>query len=238
MLSIVSNESGENNETKNLRRNVQLALNDSSVFLEPRHTNVQALCFLAMHGEDYAAPNLSWMLLGHACRQAEALGLHSSTHQDADSQQQRLCLFWLLFLLDKSCSLSFSRPAFLPTTLYHSVPLPDRSFLLKFKPHERAWFVNGQPSVHGSRFGAEYFTHYIQWAKLAGSVVDLLATDGSIYRKREIRLSLEAWYRDTNEVCYTPFAWLKASELILENSPSQPSPMPKVPRQVPAKCGK
>ncbi|OQE10701.1 hypothetical protein PENFLA_c081G08660 [Penicillium flavigenum] len=199
MLCIVSNENGENSETKNFRRNVQLALNDSSIFLEPCLVNVQALCFLAMHGEDYAAPNLSWMLLGHACRQAEALGLHSPTHQDADWRQQRLCLFWLLFLIDKSCSLSFSRPAFLPTALYHNVPLPDRSFLLKFKPHERAWFANGQPSIHGSRFGAEFFTHYVQWAKLAGSVVDLLATADSIHRKQEIRSSLEAWYLDTNQ---------------------------------------
>ncbi|KAJ6190261.1 Transcription factor [Penicillium mononematosum] len=199
MLCIVSNENGENSETKNFRRNVQLALNDSSIFLEPCLVNVQALCFLAMHGEDYAAPNLSWMLLGHACRQAQALGLHSPTHQDTDSRQQRLCLFWLLFLIDKSCSLSFSRPAFLPTAFYHNVPLPDRSFLLKFKPHERAWFVNGQPSVYGSRYGSEFFTHYIQWAKLAGSVVDLLATDGSIHRKQEIRSSLETWYLDTNQ---------------------------------------
>ncbi|OQD98335.1 hypothetical protein PENSOL_c009G03385 [Penicillium solitum] len=95
MLSIASNENGENGETKIFRRNVQLALNDSSIFLKPSYANVQALCFLAMHGEDYAAPNLSWMLLGHACRQAEALGLHSPAHQDLDSRQQRLCLLAL-----------------------------------------------------------------------------------------------------------------------------------------------
>jgi hypothetical protein len=77
MLSIASDENGEGEETNKFRRNVQLALNDSRIFLEPRHANVQTLCFLAMNDEDYAAPNLSWMLLGHACRQAEALVLHS-----------------------------------------------------------------------------------------------------------------------------------------------------------------
>ncbi|KAJ5827562.1 Transcription factor [Penicillium robsamsonii] len=199
MLSIAENESGENDETKNFRRNVQVALNDSRIFLEPRYANVQALCFLAMHGEDYAAPNLSWMLLGHACRQAEALGLHSPAHHDVDSRQQRLCVFWLLFLIDKSCSLSFGRPAFLPTALYKNVPLPDQSFLLKFIPHERAGFGDGQGSSYGSRFGAEIITRSIQWAKLGGSVVDLLTTDGSVYRKQDIRSSLEDWYLNTNQ---------------------------------------
>ncbi|KAJ5383252.1 Transcription factor, partial [Penicillium concentricum] len=199
MLSIVSNENGENGETKNFRRNVQLALNDSSIFLEPRYANVQALCFLAMHGEDYAAPNLSWMLLGHACRQAEALDLHSPAHQDVDSRQQRLCLFWMLFLIDKSCSLSFGRPAFLPTALYRDVPLPEQSFLLKFVPHERAGFGDGQGSACGSRFGAAIITRSIYWAKLGGSVADLLAMDGSVHRRQEIRSSLENWYLETDQ---------------------------------------
>ncbi|CAI7583720.1 unnamed protein product [Penicillium glandicola] len=198
ILSMASNDNGENSETKNFRHNVQLALNDSSIFLEPRHANVQALCFLAMHGEDYAAPNLSWMLLGHACRQAQALGLHSPGQQEVDSQQ-RLCLFWLLFLIDKACSLSFGRPAFLPTALYQNVPLPDQSFLLKFKPHEGAAFGNGQVSAHGSHFGAEILIRSIQWAKLGGLVSDLLAMDSPVHRKQEIRSSLEAWYLDTNQ---------------------------------------
>ncbi|KAJ5494629.1 Transcription factor, partial [Penicillium fimorum] len=199
MLSIASNENGENGETKNFRRNVQIALNDSSIFLEPRYANVQALCFLAMHGEDYAAPNLSWMLLGHACRQAEALGLHSPADHDVDSRQQRLCLFWLLFLIDKSCSLSFGRQAFLPTTLYKNVPLPDQSSLLKFVPHERPGFGGGQVSSYGSRFGAEIITRSIQWAKLGGSVVDVLAVDGLVHRKQDILSRLEDWYLSTNQ---------------------------------------
>jgi hypothetical protein len=209
MLSVASNENGENGETNNFRRNVQLALNDSRIFLEPRYANVQTLCLLAMHGEDYAAPNLSWMLLGHACRQAEALGLHSPAHQDLDSRQQRLCLFWFLFLLDKSCSLAFGRPAFLPTALYQNVPVPDQSFLLKFSPHERVGFGDGQVSSYGSRFGAEVFTRSIQWAKLAGSVVDLLAMDASVPRKQEIQSNLEAWYLDTNQVRWKAFNEIK-----------------------------
>jgi hypothetical protein len=200
MLSIASDENGESEETNKFRRNVQIALNDSRIFLEPRHANVQALCFLAMHGEDYAAPNLSWMLLGHACRQAEALGLHSPGQRDVESGQKQLCLFWLLFMIDKSCSLAFGRPAFLPTNFYKNVPLPQRSFLLRFNPHERATFANYQDLAHGSEFGAEVVTQSIQWAKLGGSLVEILATGESSNAKKDIRAKLETWFLDTNQV--------------------------------------
>ncbi|KAJ6089455.1 Transcription factor [Penicillium canescens] len=178
---------------------MQLAVNDSSIFLEPRHANVQALAFLAMHGEDYAAPNLSWMLLGHACRQAEALGMHSPTHQAPEHRQQRLCIFWLIFLIDKSCSLAFGRPAFLPTALYGNVPLPDQNFILKFNPHERAAFGGQQGASKGSRFGAEVLIRSIQWAKLAGVLSDLLSTDDSTNARVEIRSELEKWHLETEQ---------------------------------------
>jgi hypothetical protein len=179
---------------------MQLALNNSNIFLEPRHANVQALAFLAMHGEHYAAPNLSWMLLGHACRQAEALGMHSPTHQAPEHRQQRLCLFWLLFLIDKSCSLAFGRPACLPTALYENVPLPDQNFILKFNPHERAAFGGQQGASKGSRFGAEVVIRSIQWAKLAGVLSDLLSTDNSANARVEIRSELEKWHLETEQV--------------------------------------
>jgi hypothetical protein len=200
MLSVISNETGESDETTRFRHNMQLALNNSSIFLEPRHINVQALVFLAMHGEDYAAPNLSWMLLSHACRQAEALGLHSPLHQPPEHRQQRLCLFWMLFLIDKSCSLSFGRPAFLPTALYENVPLPERSFMLKFNPHERAAFGGQQGPSNGSRFGAEVVLRSIQWAKLAGRLSDILSTGDSSNMRIEIRLEMEKWYLETESV--------------------------------------
>ncbi|KAJ5297882.1 Transcription factor [Penicillium antarcticum] len=198
ILSVMSNETGESDETSRFRRNMQLALNDSSVFLEPRHVNVQALVFLAMHGEDYAAPNLSWMLLGHACRQAEALGIHLPYHQPPEHRQQRLCLFWMLFLIDKSCSLAFGRPAFLPTALYQNVPLPDPTFILKFNPHERVAFGGQQGVSKGSQFGAEVLMRSIQWAKLAGVLSDLLSTGDSSNARVEIRSKLERWYLETD----------------------------------------
>lgn len=118
MLALISAEHGDNNQVERFRRNMQLALNNSSIFLEPREENIQALVLLAVHGEDFSSPNLSWMLVGHACRQAEALGLHAASDNDSDVRQRKLCLFWLLFAIDKSCALAFGRPTFLHQVIH------------------------------------------------------------------------------------------------------------------------
>ncbi|KAJ5847461.1 Transcription factor [Penicillium solitum] len=79
--------------------------------------------------------------------------------------------------------------------------LEKETVFLKFKPHERAVFEDGQgrgPTC-GSRFGAEIITRSIQWAKLGGSVVNLLAMDGSVHKKQEIRSSLGTWWLDAHE---------------------------------------
>ncbi|PYI27435.1 hypothetical protein BP00DRAFT_405016 [Aspergillus indologenus CBS 114.80] len=190
---------GDSKEAAVLRQNVHLALNNSSIFLEPRDVNVQVLAFLAMHGEDYAAPNTSWMLLGSACRQAEALGMHISSSQGSfESRQHHLCLFWLLFLMDKSCSLAFGRPAFLPTALYHHVPLPDESTLLMFQPHTRMHGTEIPQRV--SHFGAQMLRCSIELAKLMGILADVLATGHStIYSRAELRSRLNAWYSNSNQ---------------------------------------
>ncbi|KNG89742.1 hypothetical protein ANOM_001973 [Aspergillus nomiae NRRL 13137] len=195
LLSDISTGDDSSSETAKLRRNVQLALNDSRIFLEPREANVQALTILAAHGEDYAAPNLSWMLLGHACRQAEALGLHALGHRSAESRQKQLCLFWLLFVMDKSCSLAFGRPAFLPTAVYQNVPLPDDDILISF--HLRDGEENAQKV---SKFGAQLFKRSTELSKLIGLVLDVLATDASSPAKGDIRGKLDDWYEDTNQV--------------------------------------
>ncbi|EXM07504.1 hypothetical protein FOIG_02510 [Fusarium odoratissimum NRRL 54006] len=89
----------ENAKAQKYRNNMKLALNDSRIFLEPHEVNLQALVMLAIHGEDYASPNSSWMLIGHACRQAEALGFPIASTADYVTTQRRLSLFWLLFAM-------------------------------------------------------------------------------------------------------------------------------------------
>lgn len=162
--------------------------------------NVQALTLLAIHGEDFAAPNLSWMLLGHACRQAEALGLHVRTSKGTfDDSQQKLCLFWMLFTLDKSCAIAFGRPAFLPFNLYRHVPLPDEQFMRQFSPHDTGVAGNQPQSSKTSDFGAMMFKKTIELSKLTSDVLEILGV-ANLEAKDDIRSKLDLWFLNTNMV--------------------------------------
>ncbi|KAG7071366.1 Fungal specific transcription factor domain-containing protein, partial [Colletotrichum scovillei] len=200
MLAQVSPEKQDHGEeAARFRQNMRIALNDSRIFLEPRQVNVQALALLAVHGEDYASPNLSWMLVGHACRQAEALGLHLLAPRDIESYQRSLSMFWLLFVLDKSCALAFGRSPFLPMKLYQDVPLPDFSYLLKFQPHLDSDFSSAPPAARPSEFGAHFFIRGIELAKIMGLVVDMLAPGSPPPLRETIKLQLEEWANQTKK---------------------------------------
>ncbi|KAJ5611392.1 hypothetical protein N7510_008111, partial [Penicillium lagena] len=199
LLAAISTEQDEYEDK--LRQNSQLALNDSRIFLEPSIVNVQALALLSIHGEDFAAPNVSWMLLGHACRQAEALGLHARAIEGTfDESQHRLCLFWMLFTLDKSCALAFGRPAFLPIALYRHVPLPDEQFMQNFRPHDTAVFGKQQQNSKGSDFGALLFKSTVGLAKLMSDVLEILGMAHSEEAKDDMQFKLDAWFSNTNMV--------------------------------------
>ncbi|KAK2063312.1 hypothetical protein LY76DRAFT_563433 [Colletotrichum caudatum] len=191
-------EENQANRADKFRRNVRRALNDSSIFLEPREINVQALALLAMHGEDYTSPNLSWMVVGHACRQAEALGLHAPPHADPESRQRGLAVFWMLFIVDKSCALAFGRSPFLPAHSYQDVPLPDFGYLLKFQPHTTDGLFGDSPKPsRRSHFGAHFFLAGVRLAKIMGSIIEFLSPGPSAFSRREIKMQLETWYAAT-----------------------------------------
>jgi hypothetical protein len=199
LLAAISTEKDEHEDR--LRQNAHLALNDCRIFLEPSLANVQALSLLAIHGEDFATPNLSWMLLSHACRQAEALGLHvRATKDTSDDYQHKLCLFWMLFTLDKSCALAFGRPAFLPFTLYRNVSLPNEEFMHKFTPHDSEALGSDHEISQSSDFGALMFKHTIELAKLTSNALEALGADISKKAKDEIRSEMEIWFSATNLV--------------------------------------
>jgi hypothetical protein len=203
MLGIVSVEQQHSQEVDHFRRNTRLALDNSNIFLEPRTVNIQTLVLLAMHGEDYASPSLSWMLIGHACRQVEALGLHSPKQSDFQSYQRSLCLFWFLFMIDKSCALAFGRSSFLPSQLYRNVPFPDQQFLLKFRPHEVLSTNNTNSPPHISKFGGHFMTRAMELSKVLGYTWDILVLTESAITDEHVRVQLDQWYRNTNQVCYT-----------------------------------
>ncbi|RGP80281.1 transcriptional regulatory [Fusarium longipes] len=184
-------------EAQGFRHNVKLALNDSKIFLEPHLTHLQSLILLAIHGEDYASPSLSWMLVGHACRQAEALGLHLSDTSDFETNQRRLSLFWMLFAVDKSCSLAFGRPSFFSPVTYAKVALPDLRHLTRFQPPSDS---SSNSEGGESTFGAHMFLERINLAKLMGDVLDLLNCDAVVSKKDQSKANLTEWHTTTNHL--------------------------------------
>lgn len=201
MLVSVSPEPYQEESRLLFRQNTHLALNDSKVFLEPSEINIHALAMLAMHGEDFALPNLSWMLAGHACRQAQALGLHLMTGPDYNTQQRRLFMFWMLLLIDKCCALAFGRPVFLPSSVYWNVPYPDSQYLLKFQPHNTDFFNAGR-KAGSSTFGAQLIGKGLELAELIGKVLDSLATHSEAsWERKTFRAELDKWHLEANQVC-------------------------------------
>lgn len=185
----------EDAKAQKYRNNMKLALNDSRIFLEPHEVNLQALVMLAIHGEDYASPNLSWMLVGHACRQAEALGFPIASTADYVTTQRRLSLFWLLFAVDKSCVLAFGRPCFLSSTTYSHIPLPDLGYLTRFQPRSDSPHAHKRSEI--SLFGGRMFLARIELAKMIGTIVDLRHIPEP---EEGLRERLGEWYTRTNKV--------------------------------------
>ncbi|KAF4456491.1 hypothetical protein F53441_1395 [Fusarium austroafricanum] len=195
ILALLSNE--ETAKAEKFRHNMKLALNDSSIFLEPHDINLQTLILLAVHGEDYASPNLSWMLVGHACRQAEALGLHAPSSSDFKTYQRKLSLFWMLFAIDKSCSLAFGRPCFLPSSTYSHVPLPDLGYLTRYQAHSDSPATDGE--IKTSMFGAHMFLAQMELSKMMGNIVDVLNRGYVDITGEQLRNKLGEWHTRTNK---------------------------------------
>ncbi|KAK3384946.1 hypothetical protein B0H63DRAFT_174318 [Podospora didyma] len=186
--------------TNLLRWNTKLALNHASMYLVPCNINVQALMLLSFHGEDYASPNTSWILTSHACHQAEAVALYSpSTELNREAQQRQLSLFWGLFVLEKTCALAFGRPVFMPTAFYRNVPVPSFDHLAKFNFHLHNSSFESSETTY-SPFGAHLFLQNIKLAKLIGTILDVLASGGSLEERDRLRAKLDAWCQETTEI--------------------------------------
>lgn len=198
LLTLLHHDNSQADVVENLKKNTEMALNDCRIFLEPSEINIQALMLLGCHGEQYASPNLSWMLVGHACRQAQALGLHAVGRGSYQRQQRQLALFWSLFSVDKSCSLAFGRPMLLPTAIYENIPLPDFQYLLGYHPH-RNQPVLTQNDSSTSTYGAHFFIQGMKLAKLTGAALSLLASPDNIEERQTLATKLQSWDSDTNE---------------------------------------
>lgn len=208
LLSLLQHDASQADIVENLKKNTNLALNDFRIFLEPSEANIQALMLLGCHGEQYASPNLSWMLVGHACRQAQAVGLHNFKGDNYEQRQRRLTLFWSLFSVDKSCSLAFGRPMLLPTAIYENVPLPDFQYLLKYHPHRKEPIQTENGPIN-STFGAHFFIQGMLLARMTGAVLDFLATPTKLTVYQTLISQLQSWDSVTNKVSISHFSSCK-----------------------------
>ena len=199
LLSMISTEPGRAEESKHLRSNMYHALNDANIFIQPSTVNIQMLAMLTIHGEDFASPSQSWMLVGHACRQTEALALHRSARSDSDEEQRRLSLFWLLFIIDKGCSLAFGKLPSLPSSTYRNVALPDYQYLARNSPHITE-ALNGSGQPQNSHFGALFYTRGIELTKLVGFVLETNAAADAALERIRLREQLDEWHKSTTAV--------------------------------------
>lgn len=187
---------------KGLQWNTWMCMEDSSVLLEPSELNVQALILVSCHGQELITPSLCWTLIGHACLMSQSLALHLPSPAapiGSKAYEQRICLFWSLFVIDKSLSLAFGRPAMLPDHLHKDVPMPNSHSLAQFRPHEsqRSPPTPIDRSLYEeATFGATHFLCARELAKLQGHILDILYRGGKdldITHIASLKGDLDTW---------------------------------------------
>lgn len=176
ILATASTQSHELSEyTVQLRWNAWLAADEASIFMEPTPLNIQALTVFAGHGQDLVTPSLCWNLMGQACRMAQMIKLHmpsKATRKDSETFSRNLCLFWSLFNIDKSLSLSFGCPPVFSSSFYRNVELPSSEQLATFKPHLSPGDGRSMLSPSVEFFGAFYFVQVTKLAIIMGDISD------------------------------------------------------------------
>ncbi|ESZ91147.1 hypothetical protein SBOR_8481 [Sclerotinia borealis F-4128] len=201
-------EPSNNRINRGLQWNVWMMLQDFSFFLEPSVISIQAILMVSTHSQDLVPPGLCWTLISHACRMAQSLNLHVPSPKypkKSNENSQRNCLFWNLFMIDKSLSLAFGRPPFLSSRIYEGVDPPDPAFLATFRPHRPSARDIGtlQQNPLSDAFGALYFALARELFVLQGKIIDiaLLIHNGESETGEisEMKQKLEIWKDSLDE---------------------------------------
>ncbi|KAJ3484608.1 hypothetical protein NLG97_g7017 [Lecanicillium saksenae] len=194
---ICSNDLELSSMADSFRNNVRIALDDAAIYLLPSDVSIQALLLLATHGDEFACPNLSWMLIGHACRQAQALELHKPRQAERSMQQRQLCLFWALFMVDKSCSIAFGRPCFLSIEVYANVELPSEEYLQEYRPH-----LGPSELTRQSTFGGHFFAQSILLAKINGEILDQTIAQRNNEPENKLQIRLDTCHQNCQKLLH------------------------------------
>ncbi|KAI0101628.1 fungal-specific transcription factor domain-containing protein [Nemania sp. FL0031] len=93
------------------RQNAQVILSRLPLILPASIETVAALTFGASYAIESSKATLAWTYISNAANLCQTLGLHRGANQERDdgSQEARVNLFWMVFLLDKSLSLRLGR---------------------------------------------------------------------------------------------------------------------------------
>jgi hypothetical protein len=169
---------------------------------------------LATHGQEFSTPGLCWILLSHACRMSQVLGLQtalrrSSGERDVITSEQELkqFTFWGLYVTDKTLSLAFGRPPFLTGPMYDALPFPHPRQLNKYRPHTRGPGVLGSENTC-SGFGSVYLLQTMKLSKIEGRILHHLH-NGDRHSTSSLsnpqwfeaqKFEASVWWKETAEV--------------------------------------
>ncbi|OAG36028.1 hypothetical protein AYO21_09746 [Fonsecaea monophora] len=188
--------------TFQLRWNAWLAADEASLFMEPTILNIQAWTVFAVHGQDLVTPSLCWNLINQVCRMAQMIKLplpSASAKRDSELHSRSLCLFWSLFITEKSLSLSFGCPPVLPSALYRNLELPSPKQLSAYRPHLSGAGTDRPP--HVEFFGAFYFVQCTKLAMIMGDMSDFyLLSSHDPGRHLELKRRLDQWISVVEQV--------------------------------------
>lgn len=185
--------------------NTWLLLDDASIFLEPSEVSFQALILVATHSQDISTPSLCWTLVSQACQIAQSLALHLPTKkapEGSETYAQRICVFWSLFILDKSLSLSFGRIPLLPGYLYKDVPPLDPVELSKYRPHKKSETHTPSQTSPSECFGSFYIMRSKALADIEGDIQDTFQRRGRSDKAEiaSLKTTLDLWMESTRQV--------------------------------------
>ena len=160
--AIANEERPDSSLCHSLQWNVFPALDDATIFLHPSLTNIRALILVACHGRDIVSPTLCYTLISSACQMARTLGLHLAPHPHVNKKKstqertEQLFLFWSLYALDQTLSMTFGRRPILQASDAQSMPVPDYETLQQYAPYLNSGTPSRlRPSGKTNQQGAE-----------------------------------------------------------------------------------
>lgn len=124
-----------------------------------------------------------------------------SSPRNSEVYSRNLCLFWSLFVIDKSLSLAFGCPSMLPAALYKTVELPSTQQLSTYRPHLSGTGVGSDISPQVEFFGAFHFVQCVKLAMIVGDISDyFLLNDQKKARALELKAKLDEWISVVRQV--------------------------------------